>query len=309
MTHPEPLRLEDLRGDSRRRRKERVIRDTFLAAAALSVVVSAGIVYALVDGAVSFLTKVDLASLWSIGWFPRRGLFDIRTLLVGTLVVAGIAMLIAGPVGLGAAIYLSEYARPRVRKVLKPALEVLAGVPSVVLGYFAISFINPSLVQRLNPEASFFNLAAAGVGVGILTIPIVASIAEDALRAVPQALREAAYGLGSKKMAASVRVVIPAAVSGLVAAFIIGVSRAIGETMVVALAAGATGGSLFGWDPFQAGQTMTAAMAALGAGTDQVVGDDAASLSLYFVGLLLFVMTFALNLVGERFVRRVRQRY
>lgn len=306
---PGPIGLEHLRGDPRRRKKEGAIRGAFLGTALITLLISAGILVALLDGAVSFLTQAELSSLWSEGWFPRRGLFDLRTVVVGTFLVAGIAMVIAAPLGLGAAIYLSEYARPRVRRVLKPILEVLAGIPSVVLGFFAISFVTPSVIQRLNPEAAFFNLAAAGVCVGILTIPIVASISEDALRAVPQALREAAYGLGGKKMSVCVRVVIPAAVSGLVAALIIGISRAIGETMVVAIASGATGGSLFGLDIFDRGQTLTAAMAALGAGTDQVVGDDAASVSLYFLGTLLFFMTLTLNVIGERFVRRVRQRY
>lgn len=303
------LSLEDLRGSPARRRKERAIRLLFTGAGLVSILISVGIILSLVDGAFGFLRKVELGTLWSEGWFPRSDQFDIRTLFVGTMIVAGIAMLVATPIGLGAAIYLSEYARPRVRRVLKPILEVLAGVPSVVLGFFAISFVTPSVIQKLKPEASFFNLLAAGICVGILTIPIVASVAEDALRAVPVSLREAAYGLGSRRMAVSIRVVVPAAVSGIVAAFIIGISRAVGETMIVAIASGATGGSLFSTNIFGPGQTMTAAMAALGAGTDQVVGSDSASQSLYFVGLLLFVMTLILNLVGELFVRRVRQRY
>ena len=304
-----PLQQADLRGSPQRRRKETVIKAAFGAAGVISVLVSLAIVLSLLDGALEFLTGVDLATLWVDGWFPRRELFDIKTLVAGTLIVAGIAMVVAAPLGLGAAIYLSEYARPRTRRVLKPVLEVLAGVPSVVLGFFAISFVTPSLIQKLWPEASFFNLASAGVCVGILTLPIVASVAEDALRAVPMSLREASYGLGGRKMTTTVRVVLPAAISGVVAALIIGVSRAIGETMVVAIAAGATGGSLFSVDVMKPGQTMTAAMAALGAGTDQVVGADAAFQSLYFVGLLLFLMTLALNLVGEIFVGRVRERY
>ncbi|HEX7277231.1 MAG TPA: phosphate ABC transporter permease subunit PstC [Acidimicrobiales bacterium] len=304
-----PTRPEHLRTDPGRRRKEAVVRRIFMFAALTSVVISGAIVFSLVDGAANFLTAVDLSTLWADGWFPRRNLFDVKTLVVGTLIVAGIAMLVAAPLGLGAAIYLSEYARPRVRRVLKPILEILAGVPSVVLGFFAISFITPSVIQKLWPDAAFFNLAAAGVCVGILTLPIVASVAEDALRAVPMSLREASYGLGGKKMTTSLRVVFPAAISGIVAALIIGVSRAIGETMVVSIASGATGGSLFSTDIFGPGQTMTAAMAALGAGTDQVVGGAASFQSLYFVGLLLFVMTFVLNLFGEVFVRRVRQKY
>jgi phosphate transport system permease protein len=301
--------VTDLQGDRRRLRKESAIKAVFLTAAVLSIAISVGIVLSLLDGALGFLGKVELGTLWAEGWFPRQGLFDLRTLLVGTFIVAGIAMVVATPVGLGAAIYLSEYARPGIRRVLKPILEILAGIPSVVLGFFAISFVTPSVIQKLKPDASFFNLLASGICVGILTVPIVASVTEDALRAVPGSLREASYGLGSRKMATSVRVVVPAAVSGIVAALIIGLSRAIGETMVVAIASGATGGSLFSTNVFGPGQTMTAAMAALGAGTDQVVGSDAASQSLYFIGLLLFVMTLALNLFGEIFVRRVRQRY
>jgi phosphate transport system permease protein len=257
-----------------------------------------------------FFSQVPKAELWTIGWFPRRGLFDIRTLVVGTFIVTGVAMLVAVPLGLGAALYLSEFAKERTRKVLKPVLEILAGIPSVVLGYFAIAFINPNLITTLFDDANkAFNLAAAGVAVGILTIPIIASVAEDALQAVPMALREASFGLGARRVSTTFRVVFPAAISGIVAALILGVSRAIGETMVVAIAAGATGGGLFSTDPLQPGQTMTAAMAALAYGSDQVAGDDLAFQSLYFVGLLLFVMTLLLNLLGDRLVRRFREEY
>jgi phosphate transport system permease protein len=187
---------------------------------------------------------------------------------------------------------------------------VLAGIPSVVLGYFAISFINPNIIVSIFSGANkAFTLAAAGVAVGILTIPIIASVAEDALRAVPLALREASYGLGAKRLQSTFRVVFPAAISGIVASLILGVSRAIGETMVVAIAAGAVGGGLFSLNPLQPGQTMTAAMAALGFGSDQVAGDNLAFQSLYFVGLLLFIMTFVLNLVSDRLVSKVREVY
>ena len=299
----------DLRGSPARRRKEALIKAGFQLTAVLSILISALIIVSLIGGAITFLRDIPLSKLLDAGWFPRRGMFDIRTLVVGTVLVSVIAMLVAAPLGLGAAISLSEYSPRRVRRLLKPILEILAGIPSVVLGFFAISFVTPSVVQKLVPGAAFFNLAAAGVCVGILTLPIVASIAEDALRAVPMSLREASFGLGGKKMATTLRVVFPAAISGIVASLIIGLSRAIGETMVVTIAAGATGGSLFSTNIFQPGQTMTAAMAALGAGTDQVVGTGATSQSLYFIGLLLFLMTFALNLFGEAFVRRVRQRY
>jgi phosphate transport system permease protein len=192
---------------------------------------------------------------------------------------------------------------------VKPVLEVLAGIPSVVLGFFALTFINPVFVQTLVPTAKGFNLAAAAIAVGILTVPLVATISEDSMKAVPQSLREASYGLGARRVTTATRVVVPAAISGIVAAIILGVSRAVGETMVVAIAAGASGGSLRSWNPFEPGQTMTAAMAALATGSDQVAGDNAAFQSLFFVGLLLFAITLALNVVGDAFVRRVRQTY
>lgn len=286
------------------------MRRIFFLAAAMSVVLSALIVVSLIGEAIRFLTIVDPEALLSRqGWFPRLGAFDVRTIVAGTLVVAGVAMLVAAPLGLGAAIYLAEYARPRLRRWLKPILEVLAGIPSVVLGFFALTVISPEVVQRLNPEATFFNMVAAGIAVGMLVTPLVASISEDALRSVPMVLREAAYGMGARKRTAVLRVVFPAATSGIVAALILGLSRAIGETMIVAIAAGATGGSDFTLNPFEPGQTMTAAMTALAIGSDQVRGAAAAFPSLFFVGLLLFAMTLVLNVVSERFVRRARAKY
>jgi phosphate transport system permease protein len=301
------LHLDDLRGDPRRERKEQWIRYFFYSAALTSVVISIAIVGSLVGEAWTFVSQVELATLWTDGWFPRRGQYDVKTIVVGTLLVTGVAMLVAAPLGLGAAIYLSEYARPRVRRIIKPVLEVLAGIPSVVLGVFALVWISPNVVQRLSDGAPQANMAAAGLGVGILTIPLVASISEDALRSVPQSLREASYGMGARKITTVLRVVLPAAVSGLVAAFIVAVSRAIGETMVVFIAAGGTG--LFTTNVFEGGITMTAAMATQAAGTDQVVGEALTFQSLFFVGILLFGFTLALNLVADRFVRRIRHRY
>jgi phosphate transport system permease protein len=303
------ITLRDLRGDARRLRTERLVRVALLAAAVLSIVISALIVLSLVREAWTFISQVEVAKLWTSGWFPRRGLYDVKTLLLGSVLVTAIAMVVAVPVGLGSAVYLAEYASARVRRVLKPALEILAGIPSVVLGFFALTWISPEIVQRLNDGASLFNLAAAGIGVGILTVPLVASISEDAMRAVPLALREASAGMGARKITTTVSVVVPAAVSGLVAAFIVAVSRAIGETMVVAIAAGATGGSVFTHDILGPGQTMTAAMAAQAAGTDAVRGQALTFQSLFFVGLLLFLITLGLNLVADRYVRRVRQAY
>jgi phosphate transport system permease protein len=307
---PPVLTVRDLRGRPGRRRSELLMRLVFLSAATASLVITGLIALALIGEAWNFISQVDLATLLAGGWFPRRGMYDIPTILGGTLLIAGIAMLIAVPLGLGAAIYLAEYARRRARSLLKPILEMLAAVPSIVLGYFALQWISPNLVQAICPGgASVFNMAAAGIAVGILVTPLIASVAEDAMYAVPQSLREASYGLGARKRSTSIRVVVPAAVSGIVAALIIGFSRAIGETMIVAIAAGGTGGSLFSLNPCGQGQTMTAAMTALATGSDQVRGASLAFPSLFFVGLLLFGMTLVLNVVSERFVRRVRQRY
>jgi phosphate transport system permease protein len=291
-----------------RRRREALVRAFFLAAAALSIVVSIAIVGSLLGNALYFLINVDLGSLVAGGWFPRRGLYDIPTIVAGTLVVSFVAMLVAAPLGLGAGIYLSEYASRRVRRVLKPILEILASIPSVVLGFFALTWISPNLVQPLT-GAPLSNMAAAGLAVGILITPLVASVSEDAMHAVPQYLREASYGLGARRRTTSLRVVFPAAISGIVAALILGVSRAIGETMIVAIAAGGTGGSLFAVNPFEPGQTMTAAMTALAIGSDAVRGAELTFESLFFVGLLLFAMTLVLNLISDSFVRRVRSRY
>lgn len=301
-----PVTLNELRGRPSRHRRERLVQALLFLAAGITVLISLAIVASLAGGAVRFLSKVQLGSLLSAGWYPRRGQFDIRTIVVGTFLVGGVAMLVAAPLGLGVAIYLSEYARPGARRILKPLIEILAAIPSVVMGYFALTVINPLLVQRFIATASAFNMAAAGIGVGILVAPLVASVAEDALHAVPLSLREASLGLGARRRRTSLRVVVPAAISGLVAAMILGLSRAIGETMVVAIAAGGTGGSDLTFNIFGPGQTMTAAMSSLATGSDQVQGVGAAFDSLFFVGLLLFAMTFTLNVVSERVVRRVR---
>ena len=305
----------DLRTNPRRRRKDAAARWMFRAGAWTTLLVTMLIILTLVVDAWDFISKLadeegGLGQLTDLGWFPRRGLFDVPTLVIGTLLVTAIAMVVAIPLGLGAAIYLAEYASPSMRRRIKPIIEILAGIPSVVLAYFAITVINPEFVTRLFSSADkAFTMAAAGVGVGILTIPIIATVAEDALRAVPMSLREASYGLGAHRLQSTFRVVYPAAISGIVAAIILGISRAIGETMVVAIAAGAVGGGLRTWDPLGPGQTMTAAMAALGFGSDQVAGDDLAFQSLYFIGLLLFFMTFLLNVASDFLVRRVREVY
>jgi phosphate transport system permease protein len=306
------LTLGDLRGSRKRRRKEGLVRAILGSAAGFSLIVSIAIVLALVGEAVLFLSEVDLSWLWtSNGWFPRRNDFDILTIFIGTLEVAVIAMLVATPLGLGSAMFLSEYANPRIRRTLKPVLETLAAIPSVVLGYFALQVLNPTVVKAIFPTAETFNIMVAGLAVGILTIPLVASVAEDAMYAVPNALREAAYGIGARRRTVTVKVVFPAAVSGIMASLILGFSRAIGETMIIAIAAGATSGATRHLNPLEPGQTMTGAISSLAIGSDQVKSQSGFNpfLALYFVGLLLFAITFLLNVLSERFVRKVRKQY
>ena len=205
------LSLHDLSGDPRRQRKERIVRTVFFLMAMTSLLVSAGIIFSLLGETWTFVTGLietdTVSSLWADGWFPRDGKYGLPTIIAGTIIVTIIAMFIAGPVGLASAVYLSEYAKPRVRKVLKPVLEILAGVPSVVLGFFAFKFISPEIVQEIFPGTPQGNLLVAGIGVGILTIPLVASVSEDAMRSVPLSLREASYGMGARKLTTSVRVV------------------------------------------------------------------------------------------------------
>ncbi len=303
------LRAADLQTSPGRRARSQTVRWLFMGAAAVTVLLSAMIIWILATEAWTFISQVELTKLTDIGWFPRRGLFDLTTLLVNSAQISLIATAVAVPSGFGAAIYLSEYAHPKVRKILKPTLELLASVPSVVLGVFAISFITPTILSQFFDDINFFNKLAAGIAVGLLVIPLIASIAEDALRAVPTALREASAGLGARKTTTSVRVVLPAAMSGLMAAAIVGFSRAIGETMVVTIASGGGDTSLFSSALTESGGTITSAMAALGLGTDQVAGNNLAFQSLYFLGALLFVMTLVLNMLGDVVVRRLQNKY
>ena len=220
--------------------------------------------------------------------------------------VTFIALLVAVPLGLGAAMYLSEYASPRVRRTLKPTVELLAGVPSVVYGFFALAFVTPTLLQDiLGMEARFTNALAAGLVLGVMVIPTIASLAEDALTAVPQAMRQGSLAMGANRMQTTVRVVLPAALSGVAAAIVLGMSRAIGETMIVALAAGAQKNLSF--DPREGMQTMTGFIAQT-AGGENPVGSVSYD-SLFAVGMLLFVITLIINIVSIAIVRRYRQAY
>jgi phosphate transport system permease protein len=307
--------LIDLTGDRRRLRRERRVRIVFWIAGLSSLAISIAIVLSLLGNSIEFLNNTPLDKLWTADkWAPRIGKFDIATLFMGSLLVTGVAMLIAAPLGLGAAIYLAEYARPRVRAITKPILEVMAGIPSIVIGFFAVAWIGPNIVQNLFTNADAFSLAAAGIGVGLLITPIVASVSEDAMRAVPAALREASYGMGARRLTTVTRIVMPAAVSGIVAAMILAASRAIGETMIVALAGGAFGEASYTTKITDVGLTITSAMASLATGTDQVAGGGGSGAgqafnSLFFLGLLLFGVTMLLNLIGDFFVRRIREKY
>ena len=311
------LSLDDLRGDRRRMRADGVTRRLMFSAALGSIAISALIVFTLFREAWTFvsglLDSVGLGALVDSGaapgWYPRNDRFDLLTIVWGTVVVSLISIAVATPLGLGAAVFLSEYASLRVRRWVKPVLEVLAGIPSVVFGFFALRVLGPDLIQPLFGTPQTTSLLVTGVAIGILVTPLMASISEDSLRAVPSSLREASTGLGARRSTTVVKVVLPAAVSGIVAALIISVSRAIGETMVAALASGRLGQSPRTFAPTEPGLTMTAAMAQLAQGSDQVVGSGLAFQSLFFVGAVLFVMTLGLNLLAARVVRRVRNQY
>jgi phosphate transport system permease protein len=308
------LAVADLSGDPRRRAHDRRMQRLLGGSAFVTVVISALILFVLARGSIDFLKSIgwDLGVLRDSskapGWFPRRERFDLITIVMGSVLMGSIAMLVAVPLGLGTAVYLSEFAPTRVRKILKPIIEVLAGIPSVIVGYFALKFIAPNIVDPIFAPDQSRNMVVAGLAIGVLVIPIMASISEDALRAVPSSLREASYGIGARKSTTTIRIVLPAAVSGIVAAFIIAISRAIGETMVAAMAGGRDGSGPRVLDPLEPGLTMTAAMTNAAGGTDQV-NSGAPFQVLFFVGLLLFMMTMGLNVIGDRFVQRVRQQY
>ncbi len=239
-------------------------------------------------------------------WIPAIGEFGVIPLINATLMTSTIAMLVALPLGIGAAIYLSEYASPRVRGALKPLLEILAGIPTVVYGYFALTFMTPLLRAVFGVDiVNIYNTGSAGIVVGILIIPLISSMSEDALHAVPNALREASYGLGATKLETTVKVVVPAALSGILAAFIVAVSRAIGETMIVAIAAGA--GPNFSFSPFDSAETMTGHIARISGG--DLSYDSIDYNSIFAIGLTLFVMTFMLNVLSQVIITRFREAY
>jgi phosphate transport system permease protein len=296
-------------GVARRRRHEDVIRGLLFLAAMLSIVTTIGIVMSLLTETVRFFGDVGIGKfLFGTEWSPlfNNPSFGVLPLVTGTLLITGICLLVAIPLGLGAAIYLSEYASPRIRKVLKPILELLAGVPTIVFGYFALTYVTPNVLNKfLGLHVPVFNALSAALIMGFMVVPTVASISEDAMTAVPRSLREGAYGLGANKMQTSLRVVFPAALSGIVAAIVLGASRAVGETMIVLVAAGQQP-NLTG-DPRNPIETITTFIAATAKG--DIAQGSIAYKTIFAVGMTLFVMTFAMNALAIRFVRRYRQVY
>jgi phosphate transport system permease protein len=302
-TRAEPLTL----APPRKRWGEAVIKGILALCALVSVATTLGIVVALFLPAFQFFQEVNfLDYITGTEWAPLflQANFGVIPLIAGTLSVTFWACLVAIPFGLGAAIFLSEYARPRTRNVLKPALELLAGIPTVVFGYFALTFVTP-LLRDLGIHVEIFNALSAGLVMGVMIIPTVASLSEDAMTAVPRDLRDGAYALGSNKLQVSTRIVVPAAVSGIVAAFVLGISRAIGETMIALLAAGQQPNLTF--DPRQAVETMAAFIAATGAG--DVPTGSLEYKTIFAVGATLFAMTLVVNAVAIRLVRRFREAY
>jgi len=287
---------------SRRARPgEAVIKAILVVSALISVAVTVGIVIALVRPVIDFFRDVSLGD-----FFATEGTFAVVPLITATLLITAIALLVAVPLGLGAAAYLSEYASRRARKMLKPTVELLAGIPSVVYGFFALSFVTPTLLQDfLSLDIGFTNALAAGLVLGVMVIPTIASLAEDAMSAVPQALRQGSFAMGANRMQTTLRVVFPAALSGIAAAIVLGMSRAIGETMIVTLAAGSL--KNLSLDPRENMQAMTGFIATT-AGGENPVGSTPYN-NLFAVGLTLFVITFVLNIISIRIVRRYRQVY
>jgi len=305
---------------TKRRPLETAIVVFLFLAGAISIAVTVGILWELGSEALLFFLDDEVslgAFLTGTTWQPQAGSFGIWPLILGTLLITFVALLTAIPIGLAGAIYLSEYASTRVRNILKPALEILVGIPTVVFGFFALTFMTPLLRSIFGASrVGFFNVLSAGLVVGLLIVPLISSLAEDAMAAVPDSLRQAAYGLGASRLEVALRVVVPAALSGIAAGVVVAMSRAVGETMVVTLAAGASprnfmlgADSLFGdiLNPLQGAQTMTGYIAITASG--DLSYDTIDYNSIFAIGLTLFLMTLSLNSLSRRIVKRFRQEY
>jgi phosphate transport system permease protein len=298
-------------GNLRRRPRlgESLIQGFLFVCGAVSILTTIGIVYVLGTESWLFFSNPDVTIVeffTKTTWQPAIGEFGIWPLVTATLMTSVIALLFALPIGLAIAIYLSEYANERVRKTLKPILEVLAGIPTVVYGFYALTFVTPILRGIFSSDTvQIYNMASAGLVIGILILPLVSSMSEDALRAVPRALREASYGLGATKLETSLRIVLPAALSGIMAAVIVATSRAVGETMVVAIASGA--GPNFTFNPFASAETMTGHIVRISGGDLSYNSIDYSSI--FAIGMLLFLMTLGLNLLSRYVISRFREEY
>ena len=297
------------RRESRARNfRERAIKAVLAACAYASVLTTFGIVFVLIFETMNFFSEVSIVEfLTSTKWAATfaNPSFGVMVLASGTLLTTAIAIAVALPVGLLAAIFLSEYASTRLRRWFKPALEILAGVPTIVYGYFALTFVTPFLQGTIFPSLTIFNALSAGLVMGVMIIPTIASVSEDAIYAVPRSLREGAYALGATRRETATRVVVPAALSGIVAATILGISRAVGETMIVAVAAGNL--AQLATDPLAPVQTMTAFIVQVASG-DTPTGSLTYN-TIFAVGMTLFVMTLILNIISYLFVRRFREKY
>ncbi|XUX06788.1 phosphate ABC transporter permease subunit PstC [Sporosarcina sp. UB5] len=298
---------QNQRGNSIRRRIERLIPIFLTLIASLSVLTTIGIIWTLLSETVEFFKRVPFLDFFTgtvLRPLSQNPEFGVLPLLMGTVTSSLIAMAVAAPIGLMAAIYLSEYASPKVRKVVKPVLELLAGVPTIVYGFFAFTFVTP-LLREFIPSLQATNILSPGLVMGVMIIPMIASLSEDAMSSVPNAMREGAYGLGATKLEVTRKVVIPAALSGIIASFVLGISRAIGETMIVTIASGST--KNFTFDITQSMQTMTAYIV-------EVTGGDAAAgstvyYSLYAVAMTLFVFTLVMNLLARAVSKKFREEY
>lgn len=288
---------------------EDVIQFLLFIAGILSIFTTIAIVYELGKEAWLFFGNPDVTFAKFFGtteWSPGIGKFGIWPLVTSTMITSLIAMTISLPLGLAAALYLSEYASPKARSILKPILEILAGIPTVVYGYFALLFVTPILQSLFGKEnVEVYNMASAGLVMGIMILPLISSMSEDAFSAVPRPLREGAYAMGATKLETSLQVVLPAALSGIGAAVILGISRAIGETMIVAVAAGS--GPNFTFNPFQAAETMTGHIARISGGDLSYNTIDYTSL--FAIALMLFLVTLVLNLLSQAVINKFRQRY
>lgn len=289
------------------RLRETVIHRLLMACALVSIMTTIGIVVMLVAQTAGFFSKVSpleffAGTKWTPLFQPQQ--FGVLPLVAGTLLTAVIAIMVALPIGLASAIYLSEYAKERVRRVVKPLLEILAGIPTVVYGYFALTFVTP-LLRNIFPNMIVFNALSAGLVMGVMIIPMMSSLSEDAMVAVPRSLRNAAYGLGATRFEVATRVVMPAAISGIVAACVLALSRSVGETMIVSIAAGST--PKLTLNPLESIQTMTAYIVQISLG--ETPHGTVEYYTIFAVGLLLFIMTLLMNLFSQWFVRRYREKY